>query len=118
MGYMRHHAIIVSGEGAMEPRKSWLEQAHARACELFPWVSPISPPTDPNAYSSFFIPPDGSKEGWEESDRGDMARAAFLEYLKAEHRAWHFFKWVEVQYGDGDGEAKVCDASDWIPSEE
>jgi hypothetical protein len=76
MGYMRSHAIVV---------ESWnnemLIAAHNFAASLFPWVSPISPPRL-NAIRSFFVPGDGSKEGWTESLEGDQRRAEFKEHLK------------------------------------
>ena len=64
MGYMRHHAILVTSWDA-----KLLASAHAQAVKMFAYVSPISP-AFVNGYQSFFIPPDGSKEGWPESDAG------------------------------------------------
>jgi len=58
-----------------------------------------------NGYGSFFIAPDGSKEGWSTSDDGDSLRDKAIEILDS----YNFddgsspFAWVEVQYGDGDG---------------
>ena len=50
--------------------KKYLIKARTAAEGIFPWVSEISP-TAINGYVSFFIPPDGSKEGWKESTEGD-----------------------------------------------
>jgi hypothetical protein len=108
MGYMRHHAIVVTSYD-----EKLIELAHAAADELFPYVSPISPPSV-NRYRSFFVPPDGSKEGWEASDHGDEARAFFISALNS--LRWDdgstSIDWVEVQYGDDEGESIVVNHSD------
>lgn len=98
MGYMRHHAIIVT---------SWDEKKtpiwHAEAVKFFgELVSPIIPSVI-NGYESFFIAPDGSKEGWDDSIDGDKKRDGFIVYLRTQE--WP--EWIEVEYqGDG-GKSKV-----------
>ena len=111
MGYIRHHAIVVSG---------W-DSAHAvvaqkKATSLFKWVSPVSP-AHTNGYCSFFVPPDGSKEGWNTSTEGDENRKAFINWLRDNDR---YLDWVEVQYGDDEGFSTVLAHSDdnWTPLEE
>lgn len=118
MGYMRHHAIIVT---------SWkteaLEAAHRKARELFGPTSlsasehvRVSDIIDSgmNGYHSFFVAPDGSKEGWQDSDEGDVQRDTFIAWLGAN---WTYddgstpFDWVEVQYGDDNREQRVTRAS-------
>lgn len=97
MGYRRHHAIIVTGCD--------LKQVHKKAKKIFPQVSEILPPLI-NFTESFFIPPDGSKEGWADSNEGDDRRQEFIIYL---HRKT--CDWVEVQYGDDEGINKVVRAN-------
>ena len=105
---MRHHAIVVS---------SWSEEdikrAHSKAQEIFPWVSPISPPMT-NGYASFFIPPDGSKEGWERSDFGDGERNQFIDWLDTQRYGDGSspLGWVEVQFYDDYNESIVTRHSD------
>lgn len=110
MGYMRHHAIVVTG--GFEPET---KEAHAKAVEIFGsglvsgiLASPV------NSYWSFFICPDGSKEGWDQSDLGDDRRNAFIEYLDkaGEPNGFCPVDWVEVQYADEERETKVCRHSD------
>lgn len=102
MGYMRHHAIIVT---------SWeresLEKAHAEAKATFPDVTSIAKGTS-NGYCSFLIPPDGSKEGWDESKDGDKRREDFLSWLEI-HRydGDARLQWAEVQFGDEDGDNRI-----------
>ena len=97
MGYMVHHAIIVTSE-----YKEKIEEAHACAIGIFPEVSDIFPGTA-NSVGSFFVPPDGSKEGWVHSDDGDERREEFMEYLRGETG----LSWAEVQYGDDEGDNKL-----------
>lgn len=103
MGYIRHHAILVT---------SWddekIEAAHRRASEIFRAVSPILS-SQINAFRSFFIPPDGSKEGWAESDAGDSLRDAMIDWLndQAYGDGSTVFDWAEIQYGDDSHENKV-----------
>lgn len=78
MGWIVHDAIIVT---------SWdwelIDRAHTLAKQNMPYVSDVV--TSPiNRYRSFFIAPDGSKEGWAESDHGDAMRAAFLKWIDAQ----------------------------------
>ena len=108
MGYMVHHAIIVTSEfeGA-------IEAAHGRAVELFENVSMIIPGTV-NIQGSFFVPPDGSKEGWSISCKGDHNREEFVEYLRGDSG----LSWAEVQYGDEEGDNKILNSdADHVPYE-
>jgi hypothetical protein len=108
MGYMRHHAIVVS---------SWNEEsiarAHGEASSIFKWVSPVSPPMM-NGHRSFFIPPDGSKENWPESEEGDRERARFVLWLDKQRckDGSTNLKWVEVQFADDEQETKILSHSD------
>jgi hypothetical protein len=89
MGYMAHNAIIVT---------SWQEKgteaAHGLAVGIFPkdQVSPLSD-TVTNGYRTFAIFPDGSKEGWEDSNEGDKNRDAFMAALD---KFWEKGLWVDV----------------------
>jgi hypothetical protein len=91
MGMICHNAIVVT---------SWdverLNKALNQALELKMTASDIvHSPT--NGYCSFFVAPDGSKEGWETSDEGDQKRAAFYEFLKKECVG---VVWAGVRYGN------------------
>ena len=114
MGYMRHHVIIVTGYKRERAGKYLvpIEDAYKKAQDIFEWISPMSPPMT-NGYCSFFIPPDGSKEGWGESDKGDMERAQFVEWLKAQsfEDGSSSLDWAEVQYADDSHESKILSDS-------
>lgn len=107
MGYMKHHAIIVTCWKAEH-----LSEAHAKAVELFgPLASNIVPfvmnhmPGD----GSFLIGPDGSKEGWGTSDDHDQKREQFISFLA---ETGNYADWCEVVIGGDDNAAYVVNATD------
>lgn len=100
MGYIRHHAIIVTCYD-----EAGAETARSKAREL--GMHPTNAVATVNAYCTFLVPPDGSKEGWEASDNGDEARAAFKEWLRNASGVWP--TWCEVQYGDEEGDNRMVD---------
>ncbi|MBO0676745.1 hypothetical protein JRC04_04635 [Mycolicibacterium sp. S2-37] len=55
-----------------------------------------------NDYRSFLVAPDGSKEGWPDSDLGDGRRARLVEYLDAQRYSDDStcLAWAEIQFGD------------------
>lgn len=119
MGYDRHHCIVVTSFD-----ESLLAEAHQVAVSLFAsakaegyahgmMVSEIVPSVT-NGYSSFFVPPDGSKEGWEESRLGDSARGVFVDWLRSRRHSdgSSSLDWVEVQYGDDERATRIVRHSD------
>lgn len=115
MGYMRHHAIIVT---SFDEKR--LKRAHRKlkaiikshnddsALQVSMAVTPISKGTV-NGYASFMLAPDGSKEGWPQSDRGNVVRNEFVTWLneQAFDDGSNCLTYVEVQFGDDDGRNKV-----------
>ena len=55
------------------------------------------------------VAPDGSKEGWAESDAGDRARDLIVQVLKSYSYkdGSSPLKWVEVMFGDDEGRAAI-----------
>lgn len=102
MGFERHHAILVTSYEGKKRLKKVKAVAEAVGCKV------IGPSDDViNGYSTLCVVPDGSKEGWEESDRGDDSRSKFIAYLVKQG----CFDWVEVAYGHDDNKAWVtCSA--------
>lgn len=108
MGYMRHHAIVVtSWKGEL------LKRAHKTAVELGMSVSGITDEVT-NGYCSFLVAPDGSKEGWTTSDNGDAQRAQLLDWLDAQRYDDDStpLEWVVVQFGDDDLNTRIVIDSD------
>lgn len=110
MGYMRHHAIVVTSFG-----KEYAEEAHDKATGIFAALEGLStPPLKPspimespaNNYYTFVIPPDGSKEGWPPSDKGNECRSRFASWLDQQRygdgSSPH--AWAVVRYGDENGD--------------
>ena len=111
MGYMRHHAIVCTFWNAIPAA-----EAHIKATELFGEGTALGNIVSPvmlssvQAYASFFIGPDGSKENWEHDIAGDEARASFISYLR---ETWpEQCDWALIQYGDDNGISKIVDHSD------
>lgn len=103
---MRHHAIVVTGFGER------IEKAHEAALAIFSEKSilgdppaPVTPLTDEvvNGYRSFAVLSDGSKDGWDTSDRGDADRDRLVAWLREDD----YCVWAEVQYGDEEHENKM-----------
>ena len=95
MSYIRHHAIVVTGQGVE------IVEAHKTACGIFKFVSPLLD-SYTNGYQSFFIPPDGSKEHWGESVNGNQRRELFInaiEKYRYDDKS-HPLNVVEVHYDD------------------
>jgi hypothetical protein len=89
MGWIRHHAILITSwdKDKIEADRDLALDLRMAATEII--ESPI------NGYMSFFIAPDGSKEGWEDSDDGDEAREKFIAGCCCADV-------VEVEYGGDD----------------
>jgi len=103
MGYIAHHAIVVT---------SWddktLKAAHDKAIEIGCAVSKIVD-SKINSYRSFLIAPDGSKEGWGDSDSGDQKRKEWIEWAEStlyEDNSGPL-SWVEIRYGSDDQDAVI-----------
>ena len=99
MGYIKHHTIIVTGWQDEE-----IKEAHLKAKEVFEknFVSRVVSDVVQgltNGQKSFFIAPDGSKEGWETSVNGDNARKEFLDWLL---KSDIYCDYVEVTFGGDD----------------
>lgn len=103
MGYVRHNAIVVTSYD-----ESLLNAAAQKAHDLgMIFMGPSAEGV--NCYRSLLVCPDGSKEGWHDSDDGDERRKAFREWL--DNRRFSdgssCLEWVEVAYGNDGPEAEV-----------
>lgn len=113
MGYIAHRTMVLT---------SWREEdikaAHAKALELarqidekmslhLPhpprWARVVSPIIQGvvNDYYSFFIAPDGSKEGWDDSDAGDWLRTTLALWISAHDL---YVDYVIVRFGGDDSD--------------
>lgn len=93
MGYMKHNAIVVTSWDAKR-----MEMAHAKAVEVLgSLVSPLINGVI-NSQISFFVAPDGSKEGWSASNEYDEKRSLFLDWLLTNCMV----NYIEVRFGGDD----------------
>ncbi len=98
MGYMRHHAIVATTWDVVRARR-----VRDAAVETGASVTEIVGSAI-NGFYTFMVGTDGSKEGWDEDEKGDERRDAIVKILRDDG----YFKWVEVQYGDDEGVTEVC----------
>lgn len=103
MGYIKHDAIILT---AWDEER--MAKIHAKAQETGLPVSEIVK-SPVNGYRSFFIAPDGSKEGWDASDEGDRRRETFKHWLRANPEL--YCEWVQVSYSSDSNKALIADES-------
>lgn len=104
MGYMRHHAIVVTSD-----IEKLIAEAHEKAKEIFGDGASEVIKDNINGYISFFIAPDGSKEGWEPSQEGNQNRKAFVKWINAQayDDGSNSLSFCEFLYGDTNGECRI-----------
>ena len=104
MGYIRHHAIVVTTF-----EKSLIKPVHEKAIEIFGLSVSNVVGSQVNGYYSFFVGPDGSQLGWTEDEAGDSRREQFIGYLKslAYDDGSSSIDYAELFYGDDEGESAV-----------
>ena len=112
MGYIKHNAAIITST-----REGDIKLAHAKAKELYTegemaqLVGEIIPGLANGQYS-FFIAPDGSKEGWDHSDTSDVYRNKYLDWLFQERVERIRVDYVDVRFG-GDAEGGDYVSRSW-----
>lgn len=111
MGHINHNAIIATtwNEKVAVQFQSWIEAYSLNKGSVAQVVSRS------NGYTTFFVGPDGSKEGWPVSDYGDKVREQIkkrfaLDNYEDGSSPWN---WIEVGYGEYgqkvlDGNCKNC----------
>jgi hypothetical protein len=77
MGYIKNHAILVT---TYDEEKA--KEAHSKSMELLPDLTTELKQSPVNSDYSFAILPDGSKEGWPESQEYDILRNNFCKWLR------------------------------------
>lgn len=91
MSLIVHNAIIVTGYD-----QDFISDAREEATSLGLAVSEVVK-SPVNGYISFFVAPDGSKEGWETSDEGDAAREKFCKFIDEKCSG---LTYAEIRYGN------------------
>ncbi|MCZ6655585.1 MAG: hypothetical protein O7D91_21460 [Planctomycetota bacterium] len=97
MGIINHNAVIAvtSMSHIAHEMHVWIRQQNPEDCFALS-------PAQVNDTTSFILWPDGSKEGWQESDDGDDLRSKFIRRIAEDDYSdgsspW---AWVEVGFGE------------------
>lgn len=103
MGYIKHDAIIVTTYS--QERMDLLVGAATRIGVTL--AGPVESPI--NHMLTALVAPDGSKEGWPESDEGDARRARLIEWLDSQRftDGSSPYSWAHVSYSSDDRKARV-----------
>ncbi len=103
MGYIKHHTIVVTSSG------EFTNNAHNKAKEIFGHLCSVIIYSKCNFYSSFFIAPDGSKEGWDQSDLYDLKRKEFINWIneQAYEDGSNAISFAELFYGEDNGYSEI-----------
>jgi hypothetical protein len=122
MGFVRHHAIVVTSwnkyddekeptEAAFYQKDQHFTRAVAKAEELGCRVQ-FQTRDAFNAYRTMIVCPDGSKSGWNEDQEGNTRRRLFKEWLREQRYADQSspYEWCEIVYGSDDAAAFVVDS--------
>jgi spore cortex formation protein SpoVR/YcgB (stage V sporulation) len=104
MGYIRHHAVVITSWD-----RTLLEIIRDEAQKLCPGQVSNIVKSSINAYESFFIGPDGSKEGWKQSDAGDEKREKIVDLIDsvAYSDGSNAVSYAELFYSDDEGKAEI-----------
>lgn len=113
MGYMRHHAIVITHWDREQMRT--LRNALLEGGAGFRHLISDLIYSETNGYATIFVGPDGSKEGWAESDCGDAFRDRVID-LTGE--LVPYADWAVIQYGDDNRETRIVSHSDEATKEE
>ena len=112
MGYIRHDAVIGQVSEFDEVKKAALRKklrvlrSKIKKANLPPLLR--GPVEGVNGYEFWFFAPDGSKEGWDESQQADKFRDEFKEIIKSAQ----YPSLVHIQFGGDDGETRLVETTD------
>ncbi len=99
MGVENHNAVLATtwDEKRVDALVLWISGLDDNEQGLF-----VFSESQINGYSTIILVPDGSKEGWDDSDKGDSLRGKFIARLREDE--WEDgsspWDWIEVGYGE------------------
>lgn len=110
---IRHHVLVITVSDLKLAEKLRLEiselyKKNMEAKNGFKLISPIVESLI-NHYYTFFIAPDGSKEGYDLSEDGDRIREKTIELLEITKNKLdpHILNYIELFYGDDHLPARI-----------
>lgn len=95
MGLIQHNAMIATTLSVEEFSRVRLAIEARDDRDLFTFNQ-----TKINAYHTIIIPPDGSKEGWDDSDAGDSRRQWLIELIQQGPYIGGYWDYVDVSFGE------------------
>jgi len=106
MGYIKHHAIVIASFD-----EELILKAHTKANELCEGLVSELISYRINGGKSFFIAPDGSKEGWDESNQMNESRESFIDWVneQAYEDESNALSFAELFFGEDNGESRVTE---------
>jgi hypothetical protein len=110
---IKHHTIIITSNDKpkLEGLRKRIISLYTEKMEAKKGAQLVSPLVDSliNNFSTFFIAPDGSKEGYDASDDGDRIRKMVIELIEdeIEDDDSNEIRYLEVFYGDDNKEADI-----------
>lgn len=96
MGRIKHNVIVVTAF-----QKEAIDKGMDKATSLGLVVTNIVRGTA-NEYYSFLIAPDGSKEGWDESDKMDVLREEWIKFADKLQEHGLYLDFVHLSFGGDD----------------
>lgn len=101
MGYINHHAIVVTGDSYPYAEVAF-RKAYEKGKELLGDLVSDVVKSKTNGYQSFFVAPDGSKEGWDLSDEHDARGEKLMDFIDsvAYEDGSNSIKYVEVSFDE------------------
>lgn len=108
MGIINHNAIIATTwkNDEYERLKKWIKKFQPEDRILFLTGGPTC-----NGYLTVVMIPDGSKEGWPESDAGDVLRDEFVTELEKSKHDDGSSPWDYIEVGFGEYDQKILDGN-------
>lgn len=105
MGLIQHHAVLATtwSEDEVSRIRKWVDEIALRGVGGYdPRSRFLFGDRQINGFVTVVLAPDGSNEGWDDSDFGDTIRYEFIQAIRlAEYddgsSPWD---WIEVGYGE------------------
>jgi len=103
---IKHHTIVITSNDKvqLDSLRNKVINIYKEKMEAKKGAQIISPIIESliNSFSTFYVVPDGSKEGYDASDDGDIVRESIVDLINSFDQAGkeNIFRFVEIAYGE------------------